>query len=86
MSEYIPGWDMQDAIGRVADLEAELLKERRAYQELESQLAKLRAAIEPWVRDEPGVMQELAGEKTLMIPLSEYRKIQTLTESEAGDE
>ena len=34
MSDYIDGWDMQDAIGRIADLESELLKERRAYQEI----------------------------------------------------
>jgi hypothetical protein len=34
MSEYINGWDMQDAISRCADLEAELARERRDHAKL----------------------------------------------------
>jgi hypothetical protein len=32
--------------------------------------------ITPWFKEEAGVIQTLAGEKTLIIPLTEYKKIQ----------
>jgi hypothetical protein len=37
---------------------------------------KLVSLITPWFKEEPGVIQELAREKTIIMPLSEYRKIQ----------
>jgi len=39
-------------------------------------LDKLVSLIAPWFKEEAGLMQELAGKKTMLIPLSEYRKIQ----------
>lgn len=37
---------------------------------------KLVSLITPWFKEEPGVIQQLAREKTIIMPLSEYRKIQ----------
>jgi len=72
--EVLPGDEEQDSGLRFAMDQAEASSK---------QLTELRAAIEPWVRD---ARSSVCGKKTLMIPLSEYRKIQALTKSEAGDE
>jgi hypothetical protein len=40
------------------------------------EMDKLVSLIAPWFKEEAGLMQELAGKKTMLIPLSEYRKIQ----------
>ena len=84
MSDYIDGWDMQDAIGRVADLEAELLKERRAYQEIESQLASVKRIIRHYESMADNFNDDDIRGMMMLRAASDFRE--ALTESEAGDD
>ena len=48
MSEYINGWDMQDAISRCADLDAELARERRDHAKLVEAARECLELLEEW--------------------------------------
>ena len=84
MSDYIDGWDMQDAIGRAADLEAELIKERRARVELRAAVMDCIELLEDWfpLIDDMRCASEIDSKKIDRLQAA----VRALTESEVSDE
>jgi len=84
MSDYIDGWDMQDAIGRAADLEAELIKERRARVELRAAVMDCIELLEDWfpLIDDMRCASEIDSKKIDRLQSA----VKALTKSEADDE